>query len=833
MNEMLRKCRSLRFFILFFLLGSFIPLFTADYTENEVCDTQELFTNPIYKSTNKKDNSLDLLVMFNQEIPNLEPFNSLIATKYTKFPVIRIIFNTSTMKHLFFKNYQEKIYQIEPNKVLRSSFHIVPENSQESSVTKVTIQDATSASFLHQLNINGSRTKIGIVDTGVSDHFEEFGTRIKGREVFVTKDNDYSDDISSVVDNWGHGTHVAGLAAGANTGIAPGAEIYSAKVIHSMDVQGAGDVGGEETTAGLLKAIEYLVNNSVDVINISLGQYHNLPSGLRDEVINYVSIIHNIVFSVSVGNSGTSLGDRGTLNNPSTALQCIAVSASDTAGTYIANFASKGPKVDYSLKPDITAPGISISGPRREGSGYTTKSGTSMAAPIVAGAAALLIDYLKSKNLNYSAATIKAALLAGVRTLGKPIWEEGAGFVNITRSWEILNSAEKINNTPDLVYLHPQKLPFDPYEVLFNNSSIVFNLTVISSRNLKTNINISKNISNFVNTSSSSYIINNTTLLPVNFTIPALTEAQLVLGNVKINNQTLKVEFEIRETVINVLFDEGLNKIVRHGRGTTAYEIQGDSSNTIGMYSAFTRFLAYENNYSVTPHVKGEFTLTELLQYDVLILANPLSNSTDIYMDWANDPNFEYISLSEGTKEAISQFVETGGGLLILNTNDDDYYNIAGLNDFLELFGLQIQTEHSENIRTSTIVNPQNFTTSITSFPFYGNYIQTSGDYTQVIAEYNGYPTLASYENPNGGRVLLFGSDLIFDNIGISSNKYPGNSTENRILAFNSVSWLAEAEGKFIETTTSIPEFPYSLIFLVLIISLGIIYILFITRTKR
>ena len=822
LNNMSQKQISVQLCFLILLISSSIPTFTVINPNYPNFNDFSLLQNSNHNSYIIEDHSLDFLVMFFEKIPNLGSFKPLVIKKFSGFPVIHIKFNNSDIKQQFYQKYSHHIYRIEQNEVLKSSLHTNPEINPKITGINTEIQDSTGASFLHDsLDINGRNIKIGIIDTGVEIDSVKFGTRVKGRESFVSIDNGYSADISDPDDNIGHGTNVASLTAGSTTGIAPEAEIYSAKVIE-RNIRGSGNGIEEETTAGLLEAIDYLINNSVEVINISLGQYHNLPSGLRDEVINYASIIHNIVFSVSAGNAGTPYGDRGTLYNPSTALQCIAATASDIAGTFIANFASRGPKVDYSLKPDITAPGIN-----------TPWQGTSFAAPIVAGAAALLIDYLKTENLTYSAATIKAALLAGARTLNKPVWEEGAGFLNITRSLEILNSTDRLDDTPDLLYLHPQKLPFDPYEILFNGSTVVFNLTVISSRNINANIIVSESILNFVSTLKSSYIINNTTLIPINFSIPASAESQYVSGFINVDSETLMVEFEIRETNVQILFDESLNQIVRHGYNTGAYEIQGDTSSTIGMYSAFTQFLAYENNYSITPHVKGEITLKELSKYDVLILANPLSNTTDKYMDWVVNPDSEYYHLSDTTMEAISQFVASGGGVLILNSINDAYYNITGLNEFLMPFGFQIQTEFLGNIGICDIVNPQDFTTDISSFPFQGNYIQVnSGNNSQIIAEYNGYPTLASYEDPGGGRVLLFGSDLIFDNIGFSSHAYSGTSTDNRILALNSVTWLAGAEREYFRTSTSIPEFPLPLLFLILIFSLIIIYLLFMDMRK-
>ncbi|MFX0126346.1 MAG: S8 family serine peptidase, partial [Candidatus Hodarchaeota archaeon] len=509
---------SLVVIIFFFMIAGlvFVPFMQYYPYQELLLDFNDIngSVNIVYSENNP---GFDLLIMFRSKIPNLEVFDSYIIKKYSNFPVIRIKFNDSTSRFRFFNHYQDQIHCIEPNYPLKGSFNVIPQSSSMESVSKINIRESVGADYLYSLGIMGNLTKIGIIDTGVYIHTKEFGTRIKGREVFVNRENNYSEDITDPNDAHGHGTHVAGVAAGNTTGIAPEAEIYSAKVIHNMTIQGAGSGGGEETTAGILEAIDYLVNNSVDVINISLGQYHNLPSGVRDEIINFVSIMNNTLFTVSAGNSGTSYGDRGTLNNPATALQCIAVTMTDIMGTSIYVPASKGPKVDYSLKPDIAAPGQGIRGPTIY-DGYTDGIGTSFAAPIVAGAAALLIDYLKQKNRSYSVSTIKSALLAGTHTLNHNIWEEGAGFLNITRSWEILDSAKYTNNTPELVYLHPQKLPFEPFEVLFPGSSLLFNLTVISSSELSSTIEISDRISDFIAIPTTDYYIDNTSsLLPINF----------------------------------------------------------------------------------------------------------------------------------------------------------------------------------------------------------------------------------------------------------------------------------------------------------------------------
>ncbi len=142
----------------------------------------------------------------------------------------------------------------------------------------------------------------------------------------------------------------------------------------------------------------------------------------------------------------------------------------------------------------------------------------------------------------------------------------------------------------------------------------------------------------------------------------------------------------------------------------------------------------------------------------------------------------------------------------------------------LDLFDVQIQTLFTASIQTSGFTDHSlDFTDTIDSFPFRGNYLQKSGTYTQTIAEYGGSSTIISYQGPTGGRVLVFGTDLIFDNIGFSNHAYGGNTEHNRILAFNSVAWLAQGTYRATTTTsTNIPEFSFILILLVLVVVLAI-----------
>jgi hypothetical protein len=250
------------------------------------------------------------------------------------------------------------------------------------------------------------------------------------------------------------------------------------------------------------------------------------------------------------------------------------------------------------------------------------------------------------------------------------------------------------------------------------------------------------------------------------------------------------------------------------------------------MFAEFTKYIAYENNFSVTPHVKGDLTLDLLSKFDVLILPNPFSLASDKFMDWVNNPGGSFMSPSQQTIAVIHQFVSGGGGLLILST-DQETYNLTALNEFLLPFSIQVQSRSSGVIVDANIIDQSlNFTQNIDSYPHWGNYLSKIGASSneRILATSSGEPTLITHQNTAGGKVIVFGSDLIFDNLGFSSYAYQGDQNNHKILAFNSVAWLSEND--FITTTTDLPEIPFPLLILLLFSAVAICYIIYTKKFK-
>ena len=244
-----------------------------------------------------------------------------------------------------------------------------------------------------------------------------------------------------------HGTHVAGIAAGnANTaaggdrvsGVAPRAYIGNYK---ALTIPTASDVGLDGNSPQLVAAIEAAVADGMDVINLSLGQPEIEPS--RDIVVQALRAATRagVVTVVSAGNDFGAFG-RGSVLSPPPTPEAITVGAVTTSrnapANVIASFLSGGPTpLSLQLKPEVSAPGVSILSAAPRG-GWTTLSGTSMAAPHVAGAAALL----KQRHPAWTPAQIKSALATTAgRVLADPespaeapTVREGGGAVDLARA---------------------------------------------------------------------------------------------------------------------------------------------------------------------------------------------------------------------------------------------------------------------------------------------------------------------------------------------------------------------------------------------------------------
>jgi serine protease AprX len=288
------------------------------------------------------------------------------------------------------------------------------------------------------MGFNGAGIGVAVIDSGITAWHDDLSVS-DGAGQRVAHFADFVNGYTQPYDDWGHGTHVAGIVAGngfdsngTRNAIAPGAHIIALKALNGQ---------GQGTISQIIAAIDYAVANktqfNIRVINMSLGagvyeSYNTDPLTLAAKR----AVDAGIVVVAAAGNLGKAADGRsqyGAIGAPGNAPWVITVGASSTNGTVLrqddtmAAFSSRGPTMhDFAAKPDLVAPGfgtISLSEPgslfyttkapyllggllSTSYTPYLTLSGTSMATPVVAGTVALMLQ----ANPNLTPNLVKAIL---------------------------------------------------------------------------------------------------------------------------------------------------------------------------------------------------------------------------------------------------------------------------------------------------------------------------------------------------------------------------------------------------------------------------------------
>jgi serine protease AprX len=274
------------------------------------------------------------------------------------------------------------------------------------------------ADLVWGLGYTGKGIIVGVLDTGVrwshndlQDHMWIGGT------LYPNYGWNFVSDNNSPYDDNGHGTHVAGIiagdgTAGTQTGVAPDARIMAVKVLNSA---GAGSF------ITIAKGVQFAIEHNADIINLSLGA-DSANNSTKDYCRDMckMAYIAEVPMAIATGNgrSGSpgshypvpfDISTPGDVPAPWYAPNggnnaVMAVGATDNSDV-IANFSSYGPTqwntsiyADYPYppglkKPDVSAPGVNITSlDYLSATGYTIKSGTSMATPCLAGTIALMLE---------------------------------------------------------------------------------------------------------------------------------------------------------------------------------------------------------------------------------------------------------------------------------------------------------------------------------------------------------------------------------------------------------------------------------------------------------
>ncbi|MGK5554209.1 S8 family peptidase [Actinomadura kijaniata] len=268
--------------------------------------------------------------------------------------------------------------------------------------------------------LTGKGVTVAVLDSG----YDAGHPDLKG---VVTRSRGFTDaGPQDVTDRLGHGTHVASTIAGSGEGsggrykgVAPDARLAVGKV---LDDEGSG------SDSGILAGMEWAATEvRAKVINLSLGAPDEDGVDPVEKAVNDLSARTGTLFAIASGNSGP--GAR-TLNSPGTADAALTVGAVD-GDDHVAAFSGRGPRrMDGAVKPDVTAPGVDITA-AWAGGGHATASGTSMATPHVAGAAAILAQ----RHPTWTGGRLKAALIGSAAPAsGTPAVHQGSGRIDVARA---------------------------------------------------------------------------------------------------------------------------------------------------------------------------------------------------------------------------------------------------------------------------------------------------------------------------------------------------------------------------------------------------------------
>ncbi|MFB9908564.1 S8 family serine peptidase [Allokutzneria oryzae] len=274
--------------------------------------------------------------------------------------------------------------------------------------------------------LTGKGVTVGVLDSGIkADHPELAGKVVEAKDFTGTRP-DAGDDL-------GHGTHVAGIIAGGGQryrGVAPDVTLVSGKVCVDFGCPDSAVIAGMEWIAPKAK-----------VVNLSLGGGATNGTDPVSQALNRLSAQYGTLFVASAGNDRNLDGADPTasVTAPAAADAALAVgsvSKQDTTSV----FSPRGPRMgDLAVKPDIAAPGGEIVSARAPGTRdgdlapvdelHATLSGTSMAAPHVAGAAAILAQ----QHPDWKADRLKPALTGSAKPTADAL-EQGAGRLDVGRA---------------------------------------------------------------------------------------------------------------------------------------------------------------------------------------------------------------------------------------------------------------------------------------------------------------------------------------------------------------------------------------------------------------
>ncbi len=275
---------------------------------------------------------------------------------------------------------------------------------------KIPVQISNAAVF-HEQGITGKEITIAVMDSGLAPHKEIALNRILTFKDFIS-------DRNFIYDDYSHGTHVTGIAAAKNIGIAPDCKLVILKVL---------DHQGNSETDLFIQAIKWILSHhriyNIRIVNISIGGNSLELQNENNRLNVWIKKLweNGIIVCCSAGNNGPA---PGSISAPGNCREVITVGSYDGR-----HFSSAGPISSYITKPELVAPGYHILSLKPD-DGYSIKSGTSMSVPFISGYCALLLQI----RPHYSNNEVKMRLMDSAYNVPYlPYNMQGAGIVSLNK----------------------------------------------------------------------------------------------------------------------------------------------------------------------------------------------------------------------------------------------------------------------------------------------------------------------------------------------------------------------------------------------------------------
>jgi len=755
-----------------------IPLRKNSFNANMFDNSNGLIVDPLI---NEDSQNPSLLLLMFKDFEAMNRFKSAapsygieIIEEYHLIPLLLVKSKPSKLIHLASEfNGVKGIYANRefyvPTYTIRNGNEFKPTTRQSA--------ESIGADYVWDQGYDGSNVKIAIIDTGIyKDHpdLKKDGTvKVVAEKSFVLTKYGYSESDTDPTDKVGHGTGVAGVAAGTGggdpdvgLGVAPGAWLINARVFPEK---------GGATLAAIVAAIEWSVDQGADVINMSIGGGTWFIDPLYYAV--KAAAEQGVVVVVAAGNEGDTIGSMS-VGSPGDIEYAITVAATNVGGTAVKSYSSYGPTVRFSVKPDIAGPsGIAVIW-IPPANYQSSAEGTSFSSPHVAGAAALLADYLKSQGISgrKRAGAIRAALMKTAKHVGSyGELKVGAGYVQVDSAFDLLKSQIE-SGSLKLSTVFPSAIPsgittaktYFPFkEKIFRGMKLEFNVSLVISYSTQVTVTLDSELSNVFDPHYLT-VFNataGTNIWEFNVTVkdnaPLGSHEGVLTFKDEDNNVigTITFKFVVEEPSIFWAFD------IKH-TGWVPMDFRW------GQFNEFSILL--ESLGVAIEHIYPSQVINEnlLSRYDVLFAPDTAS-----YYAKYDVSNGEYlgpalIPFSDDEISNITAWVKSGGTFIFnaMNLSTVESRNDpVNINNLARQFGFEFgEVVYAEDQPAPIEMIPNHILTmGVDTIPFYGTEIKVLSSEVVTLAKYENYPVVVArfYLSDTGtGMVLGLGTNFVFDN---------------------------------------------------------------------